>query len=111
MLLNGGTLNQVRLLGRKTVELMTQDHLPAILQEPDPNATFGFGLGFRVILDVPSTGTLGSVGEYNWGGAAGTIFWVDPVEELVGLVMIQLMSSPYNLRREMKALIYQALID
>ncbi len=111
MLLNGGTLNQVRLLGRKTVELMTQDHLPAILQEPDPNATFGFGLGFRVILDVPSTGTLGSVGEYNWGGAAGTIFWVDPVEELVGVVMIQLMSSPYNLRREMKALIYQALID
>ena len=111
MLLNGGYFNHVRLLGRKTVELMTQDHLPAVLEEPDPNSDFGFGLGFKVIKDVPSTGAPGSVGEYNWGGAAGTIFWVDPKEDLIAVVMIQLSSSPYNLRREMKSLIYQALID
>jgi CubicO group peptidase (beta-lactamase class C family) len=111
MLLNEGYFNNVRLFGRKTVELMTQDHLPAVLEEPDPNSDFGFGLGFRVIKDVPSTATLGSVGEYNRGGAAGTIFWVDPKEELIAVVMIQLSSSPYNLRREMKSLIYQALID
>ena len=111
MLLNGGTLDGVRLLGRKTVELMTQDHLPALLEDPDPNSDFGFGLGFRVILDVPSTGAPGSVGEYSWGGAAGTVFWVDPKEELVVVVMVQLMSSPYDLRSEMKSLIYQAIID
>lgn len=93
------------------MELMTQNHLPAVLEEPDPNSDFGFGLGFKVILDVPSTAAPGSVGEYNWGGAAGTIFWVDPKEELIAVVMIQLSSSPYNLRREMKSLIYQALID
>ncbi len=111
MLLNGGYFNGVRLLGRKTVEFMTQDHLPAMLEEPDPNSDFGFGLGFRVTLVVPSTGTLGSEGEYSWGGAAGTIFWIDPKKDLIAVVMIQLMSSPYNLRREMKPLIYQALID
>ena len=111
MLLNGGYFNGVRLLGRKTVELMTQDHLPAVLEDPDTNSDFGFGLGVRVILNVPSTGAPGSVGEYNWGGAAGTIFWVDPKEELIAVVMIQLSSSPYNLRREMKSLIYQAIID
>ncbi len=111
MLLNGGYFDGVRLLGRKTVELMTQNHLPALLEEPDPNSTFGFGLGFRVILNVPSTGAPGSEGEYSWGGAAGTIFWIDPKEDLIAVVMIQLMSSPYNLRRELKSLIYQALID
>ncbi len=111
MLLNGGYFNQSRLLGRKTVELMTQDHLPAALDDPDPTSTFGFGLGFRVILSVPATRAPGSVGEYSWGGAAGTIFWIDPEEDLVAVVMIQLMSSPYKLRSEMKSLIYQAIID
>lgn len=111
MLLNGGKLDDIRVLGRKTVELMSTDHLPAALAEPDPNSTFGFGLGFQVIKDVPSTGAPGSVGDYSWGGAAGTIFWIDPEEDLIAVVMIQLMSSPYNLRREMKSLIYQALID
>ncbi|MCS1410064.1 MAG: hypothetical protein M2R45_03252 [Verrucomicrobia subdivision 3 bacterium] len=105
MLLNGGYFNDMRLLGRKTVELVTMNHLPAVLKEPDPNFTFGFGLGFRVITDVPSTGTLGSVGKYHWGGAAGTIFWVDPKEYLIAVVMIQLRSSPYKLRQQMKSLI------
>ena len=111
MLLNGGYFNNVRLLGRKTVELMTQDHLPAVLESPDPNSNFGFGLGFRITLDVPSTAAPGSVGEYSWGGAAGTIFWIDPKEDLIAVAMIQLMSSPYDLRREMKSLIYQSIID
>ncbi len=109
MLLNGGTYNGVRLLGRKTVELMTSNHLPAVVEEPKRN--FGFGLGFRVLLNVPSTGVPGSVGKYSWGGAAGTIFWIDPQEDLIAVVMIQLMNSPYGLKREMKSLIYQSLID
>ena len=109
MLLNGGDYNGVRLLGRKTVEWMTRDHLPAVLEDPKPN--FAFGLGFRVILDVPSTKAPGSEGEYSWEGAAGTIFWIDPEEDLIAVMMIQLMSSPYNLKREMKSLVYQAIVD
>ena len=109
MLLNGGDYNGVRLLGRKTVEWMTRNHLPAVLEEPKPN--FAFGLGFRVILGVPSTKAPGSEGEYSWEGAAGTIFWIDPKEDLIAVMMIQLMSSPYNLKREMRSLVYQAIVD
>jgi CubicO group peptidase (beta-lactamase class C family) len=111
MMLNGGTFNGKRLLGRKTVELMSSDHLPATLADPDPLSDFVFGLGFRIIKNVPNTGATGSVGEYFWGGAAGTIFWIDPEEDLIAVTMIQLRSSPYNLRREMHSLIYQAIVD
>lgn len=111
MMLNGGTMNGQRLLGRKTVELMTSDHMPAVLAKYDPNSDFAFGLGFRIIKNVPMTGAPGSIGDYSWGGAAGTIFWVDPVEDFVAVTMIQLRSSPYNLRREMHSLIYQAIVD
>lgn len=71
----------------------------------------GFGLGFGVVTDTTKTGVVGSVGEYNWGGAAGTVFWIDPVEELVVVSMIQLMRSPWPLRADLQVAVYQALDD
>jgi CubicO group peptidase (beta-lactamase class C family) len=121
MLLNGGELDGARVLGRKTVEYMTINHLPtggdlaSMGQRVFSETTYegiGFGLGFSVMLDPARAGIVGSVGEYAWGGAASTMFWVDPREELVGLLLTQLLpSSSYPLRREMKALTYQALVD
>jgi CubicO group peptidase (beta-lactamase class C family) len=121
MLLNGGELDGQRILGRKTVEYMTSNHLPSggdlasMGQRVFSETTYegiGFGLGFSVMLDPVRAAVVGSVGEYAWGGAASTMFWVDPREELVGMLFTQLIpSSTYPLRREMKALTYQALID
>ena len=71
----------------------------------------GFGLGFGVVKDTVAAGVIGSPGEYSWGGAAGTIFWVDPVEEMVVVGMIQQMGSPWPLRAELKVLANQALIE
>jgi CubicO group peptidase (beta-lactamase class C family) len=121
MLLNGGELDGARVLGRKTVEYMTLNHLPtggdlaSMGQRVFSETTYegiGFGLGFAVMLDPARAAVVGSVGEYAWGGAASTMFWVDPREELVGMLLTQLIpSSAYPLRREMKALTYQALVD
>jgi CubicO group peptidase (beta-lactamase class C family) len=71
----------------------------------------GFGLGVAVITDSAAAGVMGSDGEYNWGGAAGTVFWIDPVEEIVAISMIQLMGSPWPLREDLKVGIYQALSE
>jgi CubicO group peptidase (beta-lactamase class C family) len=121
MLLNGGELDGQRILGRKTVEYMTVNHLPtggdlaSMGQRVFSETTYegiGFGLGFSVMLDPVRAAVVGSVGEYGWGGAASTMFWVDPREELVVLFLTQLLpSSTYPVRRQMKALTYQALID
>lgn len=122
MLRAGGTLDGVRILSPKTVELMTMNHLPALMsasgsgEQPGLGnlggfSGAGFGLGVAVLEDVPAAGVIGSAGEYSWGGAAGTIFWVDPVEELVVIGMIQLMQSPWPLRAELKSLTYQALTE
>ena len=120
MLRRGGELDGVRILSPKTVEYMTTDHLPgalsAIAAGESPSATiwgkgFGFGLGFGVLNDAVKSGVIGSNGEYNWGGAAGTVFWIDPVEEVIAIGMIQLMGSPWPLRQEMKVLTYQALTE
>jgi CubicO group peptidase (beta-lactamase class C family) len=121
MLLNGGEVAGVRVLGRKTVAYMTTNHLPtgddlaSMGQRVFSETTYegiGFGLGFSVMLDPVRAAVVGSVGEFGWGGAASTMFWVDPREELVGLMLTQLLpSSAYPLRREMKALTYQALVD
>jgi CubicO group peptidase (beta-lactamase class C family) len=121
MLLNGGELDGARVLGRKTIEYMTTNHLPtggdlaSMGQRVFSETTFegiGFGLGFSVMLDPARAAVIGSAGEYAWGGAASTMFWVDPREELVGVLLTQLIpSSAYPLRREMKALTYQALVD
>ena len=116
MLLNGGHLDGVRLLGRKTVELMMMNHLPEALLpftvnpgEP-PAWGYGFGLGGKVMMDPARAGILGSRGEYSWSGAASTGFWVDPQEEVIGLVMTQVM--PFQpLVNALRVLVYQALVD
>ena len=118
MVRRGGELDGVRLLSPKTVEFMTADHLPATVtaagsgENPGRGGgAFGFGLGFGVNTNVPASGVMGSVGEYSWGGAAGTIFWVDPVEDMVVVGMIQLMGSPWPLRAELKVLVNQAIVE
>ncbi len=119
MLCNEGELDDVRILGPKTVEMMTSNHLPESLKPfavGQSNASdtrgCGFGLGFRVVMDNAEHGILGSEGIYSWGGAASTIFWVDPMEDMVAILLTQMMpSSTYPLRREFQVAIYQALTD
>lgn len=113
MLLNGGELEGVRLLGRKTVELMTTNHLPdGIYVDNDPTTGLGFGLGVSVLLDLGKGQTLGSVGNYGWGGAANTNFWIDPKEELIGILMLQFMpSGTYPVTPDFRLLTYQALVE
>ena len=93
MLLNGGQLNGVRLLGRKTVELMTSDATgPLDLGNYAGDQVlkgYGFGLGVRVRRSTGDNGWMGSIGDYGWAGALGTYFWIDPKEQLIGIVMIQ----------------------
>ena len=114
----GGT---PRLVGRKTLELMTANHLPGGVDLPAlsvslfSEATYagvGFGLGFATTMDPAPTMIPGSAGDYFWGGAASTFFWVDPREELVAIFMTQLIpSSTYPVRRELRTMIYAALDD
>ena len=115
MLANGGELDGVRILGRKTLALMHANHLPPALLpialDALPLPGYGFGLGSRVALDVAQTGAPGSVGEYGWSGAAKTHYWVDPVEQVVGLFMTQSMSSFDLPELDLRALAYAALID
>jgi CubicO group peptidase (beta-lactamase class C family) len=114
MLRNGGEFEGLRILSPKTIQLMTMDHLTAAVKPAtgsESSRGSGFGLGFGVITDVPKTGVVGSVGEYSWSGAAGTTFWVDPREEIVVVAMVQLMQSPWPIRRELKVLTYQALTE
>ncbi len=120
MVRRGGELDGVRILSPKTVEFMTANHLPSTVtgagsgENPLSGAEtrgFGFGLGFGVNTNPVGSGVLGSLGEYSWGGAAGTVFWVDPVEEMVVIGMIQLMGSPWPLRQELKVLANQAITE
>lgn len=116
MLLNGGELAGTRLLGRKTVELMTMNHLPESMIPigfpPDVMHGYGFGLGVRVRVDHAQAGLLGSVGEYGWGGYASTGFFIDPKEELIAILMPQFLPSDYYpIRKEFRVLVYQALVD
>ena len=119
MLRRGGELDGARLLGRKTVAYMTCNHLPGDLaelgQETFNETTYagiGFGLGFAVVQDPARAAVITSVGEYHWGGAASTVFWIDPLEDLTVIFLTQLLpSSTYPLRRELRALVYPALID
>ncbi len=114
MLQGGGTLDGVRLLSPKTVDWMTRDHLPAGRASATGvfggDAALGFGLGFAVVNDpVHATGTVSSAGEYWWGGAAGTLFWIDPEEELIAVLMLQRMQSPPVIRRTVRTLVNAAL--
>jgi len=120
-LLNGGELGGVRLLGPKTLKLMTSNHLPGgrdltelsrSLFSEATLAGVGFGLGFAVTMNPALTLLPGSPGEYYWGGAATTSFFIDPAEELITIFMTQVLpSSAYPLRRELRTLVYSAITD
>jgi CubicO group peptidase (beta-lactamase class C family) len=121
MLVNRGQLDGQRIIGRKTLELMTANHLPddadlgRLATGGFGEAEFpgvGFGLGFAVGRGPGATGSAGSAGEFYWGGAASTAFWVDPVEDLTVVFMTQLLpSATYPFRAQLRALVYQALAD
>ncbi|MEM9615888.1 MAG: serine hydrolase domain-containing protein [Actinomycetota bacterium] len=121
MLVEGGTLDGARILSPSTIAYATRNHLPggrdlAAMALPGfseiVNDGHGFGLGFSVVVDPAATPVVCSPGEFAWGGAASTLFWIDPVEELTVIGMTQLMpSSAYPIRQELKALVYAALVD
>lgn len=121
MLLNGGELDGVRLLGPNTIDIMTLNHLPGNQDLTDlsisafsetANEGVGFGLGFAVMIDLVKAQQVGSVGEYYWGGAASTIFWIDPVKDLIVIFLTQFMpSNTFNFRGQLKSIIYPAIID
>ena len=107
MLLNGGELNGTRLLSPKTVELMTSNHVGNLYQD----GRFGFGLGFEIVEHVGRAGRHGSVGEFSWGGAYYTSFWVDPQEQLIAVFMSQLLpSGGLDLSAKFRALVYQSIV-
>jgi CubicO group peptidase (beta-lactamase class C family) len=114
MLLGGGELDGVRILGRKTVELMAQNHLPesipSINNGNGPSAT-GYGLGVSVTLDPAKLGKLDSKGSFGWGGAATTVFRVDPAEDMTYVINAQTMPSDGALLDMVQNLIYQALVE
>ncbi|MBB4839025.1 CubicO group peptidase (beta-lactamase class C family) [Sphingomonas kyeonggiensis] len=119
--LNKGELDGTRLVSRKTVDLMTTNHLPAggdlaslskSLFSETTNAGTGFGLGFAITTDVAKTLMPGSAGEFYWGGMFSTAFFIDPVERISMVFMTQLSPSMlYPIRRELKTMIYSALAD
>lgn len=108
MTLNGGEFNGERIFSRKTIELMTTNHLGDI---PFRDGT-GFGLGFSVVTDLGARGSLGSVGEYGWGGAYHSTYWVDPQEELVVVYLTQIIpATGLDDYAKLRSGIYQAIID
>ncbi|MEP5763305.1 MAG: serine hydrolase domain-containing protein [Halieaceae bacterium] len=121
MLRNGGELNGERILGPRTIEFMTRNHLPGNRDltsiargsfSETSNEGVGFGLGFASRIDPVRNANLGSVGAYNWGGMASTLFWVDPAEDLVVIFMTQLMpSGTFNFRGQLQSIIYSAIED
>jgi len=119
MMLGGGALNGERLLGRKAVALMTSNHLrgdmAAMGQARFSESSYegiGFGLGFSVMLDPARAQIVGTPGEYAWGGAASTAFWIDPSEDMAVVLLTQLTpSSTYPIRKELRVLTYAAVVD
>ena len=112
MLLDGGTFDGCRILSRKTIELMTADHLGPVTGAPDlllPG--HGFGLGFAVRLQAGIAQVPGSIGQYFWGGLAGTTFWVDPAEQLFALLLIQAPAQRDYYRTLYRDLVYAAFDD
>ncbi|HEY2508135.1 MAG TPA: serine hydrolase domain-containing protein [Streptosporangiaceae bacterium] len=116
-----GEVDGVRLMSPRTVAYMTQNHLPGNqdletfgrpLYAETAFSGVGFGFGFAVVIDPAATKSLGSKGEFNWGGAASTTFWVDPAEQITVTFMTQLLpSSAYPIRPQLRQLVYQALVD
>ena len=121
MMLNGGELDGERLLAPSTIKHMRSNHLPdgkdmSQMGQPVWSETsyegIGFGLGFAVVIDPIKAAIVASPGEHHWGGAASTFFWLDPVEDLWAIFLTQLLpSSTYPFRRELRTLVYQAVVD
>jgi CubicO group peptidase (beta-lactamase class C family) len=120
MLLRGGELDGVRLLSKRTLQLMTANHVPGGGDIPSASrpsliahqwAGRGFGLGFSMLVDPVAARSIASRGEFGWGGAAGTEFWVDPAEELTVVFCTQVLWAVDDLRAELRQLVYQALDD
>ena len=114
MLLNGGQWNGVRLLSRKTVELMTSNAIGNLdlrnyMDGAQPLRGYGFGLGVRVRRSTGASGWMGSVGDFGWAGANGTYFWIDPKEQLIGIVLMSTRVT--RLRTEFPNAVYQAFTD
>ncbi|WP_372966207.1 serine hydrolase domain-containing protein [Marinobacter sp.] len=119
-LCQGGQYKGQRIIGRKTLEFMRRNHLPGNQDLPalsiggfseTPYQGSGFGLGFSVKTNVTQSQTIGSEGEFGWGGLASTNFFIDPEEDLVVIFMTQLMpSSSYPIRQELRALVYGAMV-
>jgi CubicO group peptidase (beta-lactamase class C family) len=109
-LANGGVFQGKRIIGRKTLEFMTADHVGNRPGRPDG---FGFGLGFEVHTKLGGDSALmGLVGEYGWSGAAGTTFWVDPKEQLVGIYMVQASAEDTRfLRNQFRSMVQAAIAD
>lgn len=121
MLRGGGELDGARIIGPRTLAMMTANHLPdggdlagwarGSFSETSYDG-IGFGLGFATRLDPVANGTLGSVGEYNWGGLASTLFWVDPAEDLVVIFMTQLIpSGTFDFRGQLQSIVYSSIVD
>jgi len=112
MMLNGGTSDGTRLLARPTVALMTSDHLGPVTGAPDLlTPGYGFGLGFAVRTQAGIAPMPGAVGQYYWGGAAGTTFWVDPAERLYAVLMIQAPAQREFYRVMFRDMVYSAIAD
>jgi len=109
MLLNKGQLDGKRILGRRTVKLMTSNHLRD--KQREDRGGDGFGLGFSVKMDIPHKRSMATVGQYGWSGAASTDFWVSPQEEMIGLLLVQYMPFNSTIHHEYRTLVYQALVD
>jgi len=116
LLLNRGELDGVRLLGPRTVELMTMNHLPLavlpMVMGAEQMPGLGFGLGFSVMMDLALSGLMGSVGLCGWSGWAKTHFWVDPQEQIIGIIMPQhIYTGTHPVIVDFRTLVYQALVD
>ncbi len=121
MLLRGGELDGQRVLGSRTLRYMTQNHLPggqqlsALARGQFSETAYdgmGFGLGFGVLVDPVAYKVPASAGEFTWGGAASTAFWVDPVEQITAAFYCQLVPSSYHpIRTELRSLVYTSLVD
>ena len=119
MLRNGGGLGKARILSPKTIKYMATNHLSSGGAATSTGEQllgrafngYGFGLGFGVLESPVENRTIGSKGTFMWGGAAGTIFWVDPEEDIVVVAMMQIMASPWPFRDDLRIATYQALIE
>ena len=116
MILNKGELNGVRILGPKTIEIMIEDHLKFIPNIGGPmtlpNNGTSFGLGFSVVKNTAANEVVGSVGTHSWGGMAGTFFGIDPKEDLIFILMIQLIDfDNLNISKRFQTLVYQSIVE